>query len=210
VAIELWSQRGYRRTSLKDIAQQLRITEPALYHYFPSKEQLLATIYLDALNRALGSLETIRSSSGKADEMLGRVIEEFTAWFTENPMFRIFFRERDELSNATRKKIVAGEREWAARISAIISDGVKAGIFRSLPPSVVTFAIAGMTAWVNRWYRPNGALTLQQVSEVLKQLVLTGLRDPAAHPGTRDNSIEVVAGSRSPAPRRSNHPVRRR
>lgn len=200
MAIELWSQRGYRRTSLKDIAQQLRITEPALYHYFSSKEQLLATIYLDALNRALRSLETIRSGSGKADEKLGRVIEEFTAWFTENPMFRIFFRERDELSSATRKKIVAGEREWAARISAIISDGVKAGIFRSLPPSVVTFAIAGMTAWVNRWYRPNGALTLQQVSEVLEQLVLTGLRDPAAHVGTRE----------SPARRRSNHPVRRR
>jgi TetR/AcrR family transcriptional regulator, cholesterol catabolism regulator len=210
VAIELWSERGYRRTSLKDIAQQLRITEPALYHYFASKEELLATIYLDALDRALASLESIRSSSGKADEMLGRVIEEFTAWFTENPMFRIFFRERDELSNATRKKIVAGEREWAARISAIISDGVKAGIFRSVPPSVVTFAIAGMTAWVNRWYRPNGPLRLRQVSEVLTQLVLTGLRDPAANLGTRANGVEVAAGSRSSARRRSNQPGRHR
>ena len=62
-AVELMSRRGYRGTSLKEIAKELGISEPALYHYFDSKEEMLFTIYIDTLNL---SLEKVRAGSGRA------------------------------------------------------------------------------------------------------------------------------------------------
>jgi len=44
VAIVLISQKGYAKTSTRDIAAALSIASPSLYHHFPSKEAILAAI----------------------------------------------------------------------------------------------------------------------------------------------------------------------
>ena len=44
VARDLFLQQGVQRTSLKDIADKLGITKPALYYHFPSREDLVRSI----------------------------------------------------------------------------------------------------------------------------------------------------------------------
>lgn len=44
VARELFARRGVQQTSLRDIAEQLGITKPALYYHFDSREALVASI----------------------------------------------------------------------------------------------------------------------------------------------------------------------
>jgi|YelNatPaOPRAMG01_1025707.scaffolds.fasta_scaffold00212_42 TetR/AcrR family transcriptional regulator len=53
VAQTLFAERGYRGTSLRDIARGVGIKAPSLLHYFPSKEQL----YVAVLDRILEGLE---------------------------------------------------------------------------------------------------------------------------------------------------------
>jgi len=175
-AVELMSRRGYRGTSLKEIARELGISEPALYHYFDSKEEMLFTIYLDTLNLSLEKIRSIRESDGSPEEKLRRVIGEFTRVVTENKMFVIFFREKDELSPENWKRITRGEREFVAAISDIIADGIKDGTFKELSPTVLTFGILGMTSWVYRWFRPDGPLTLEQLIEVFSEMIIHGVR----------------------------------
>jgi AcrR family transcriptional regulator len=52
VAIELFTERGYEATSLREIAERLGITKAALYYHFSSKESIVRAIFdahLDAL-----------------------------------------------------------------------------------------------------------------------------------------------------------------
>jgi AcrR family transcriptional regulator len=44
VAIELFSEQGVRQTSLRDIADRLGVTKPALYYHFASREDLLNSL----------------------------------------------------------------------------------------------------------------------------------------------------------------------
>lgn len=46
VAQDLFTQRGYDKTSLRDIAERLEITKAALYYYFPRKEDILLELHL--------------------------------------------------------------------------------------------------------------------------------------------------------------------
>lgn len=44
VALELFSQRGYEKSSLREIAEQLGMTKAALYYHYPSKQALLLAV----------------------------------------------------------------------------------------------------------------------------------------------------------------------
>lgn len=44
VALELFGQRGYEKTSLREIAERLGVTKAALYYHFPSKKDLLRAL----------------------------------------------------------------------------------------------------------------------------------------------------------------------
>ena len=44
-AAQLFLEKSYTRASMNDVAERLRITKPALYHYFQNKEQILIECY---------------------------------------------------------------------------------------------------------------------------------------------------------------------
>ena len=62
VAMELFNQQGYERTSLREIAGRLGVTKAALYYHFKSKEDILLELHLrlHAVGRdALAQLERL-------------------------------------------------------------------------------------------------------------------------------------------------------
>lgn len=51
VALELFAEHGYEKTSLREIAEQLNITRPALYYHFKTKEDILDGVVTDLVAR---------------------------------------------------------------------------------------------------------------------------------------------------------------
>jgi AcrR family transcriptional regulator len=83
VALELFLEQGYEKTSLREIADRLGVTKAALYYHFASKEDILLELHLrlhalgrDILDRfdVLDDEEIVRSWPGLLDEFIDRVI----------------------------------------------------------------------------------------------------------------------------------------
>ncbi len=55
VALELFAERGYDQTSLREVAERLDITRPALYYHFKTKDAILASVF-DDLNASVDEL----------------------------------------------------------------------------------------------------------------------------------------------------------
>ncbi|MDH6214550.1 AcrR family transcriptional regulator [Streptomyces pseudovenezuelae] len=47
VALDLFAQQGYEKTSLREIAESLDVTKAALYYHFKTKEEILVSIFDD-------------------------------------------------------------------------------------------------------------------------------------------------------------------
>ncbi|NEW69242.1 TetR/AcrR family transcriptional regulator [Streptomyces rhizosphaericus] len=47
VALDVFSERGYEKATLREIAERLEVTRPALYYHYKSKEDILASIHRD-------------------------------------------------------------------------------------------------------------------------------------------------------------------
>ncbi|WP_030785655.1 TetR/AcrR family transcriptional regulator [Streptomyces sp. NRRL S-920] len=63
VALELFAEQGYEKTSLREIAERLDVTKAALYYHFKTKEDILTSIFDDST----------------------RPIDELIAWGHEQP-----------------------------------------------------------------------------------------------------------------------------
>ena len=81
IALELFTEQGYDKTSLRDIAERLDVTKAALYYHFERKEDILLELHLrlHALGReALDYLESLDATSSARMPGRGprRVIDE--------------------------------------------------------------------------------------------------------------------------------------
>ena len=64
VAARLFAERGYERTTLEMVADELGLSKPSLYYYLKSKEDILADIFQEIFQRILESAQRgYRSSS---------------------------------------------------------------------------------------------------------------------------------------------------
>lgn len=75
-ATKLFLQKGFGETSTRDIAKQIGITQPALYHHFSDKEVL----YLDVMNKLSGKIrqeinKVIRKHDLASEEQLLEIVK---------------------------------------------------------------------------------------------------------------------------------------
>ncbi|MGY0060447.1 TetR/AcrR family transcriptional regulator [Streptomyces sp. LZ34] len=63
VALELFAEQGYEKTSLREIAERLEVTKAALYYHFKTKEDILISLFQD----------------------LARPLDELLAWGQQQP-----------------------------------------------------------------------------------------------------------------------------
>ena len=97
-AAELFHKRGYRATTLDDVAKELGLTHAALYHYVSSKEELLSEIYIQTLDRIFKNSIMISEMDISPDEKLRLIIKEHIQGIIIKslPMISVFFAEENQ------------------------------------------------------------------------------------------------------------------
>jgi AcrR family transcriptional regulator len=75
VALELFAEQGYDKTSLREIAERLGVTKAALYYHFKSKEDIVTSLVEDSFGQIDGLIEWGRTQPGTPEsraEVLSR------------------------------------------------------------------------------------------------------------------------------------------
>jgi TetR/AcrR family transcriptional regulator len=104
VAQALFAERGYRGTSLRDIAKRIGIKAPSLLHHFPSKQQL----YLAVLDKMFESLEDAANAIAwgreSRQERMRQAIGDTIDFIASRPDFvRIMWKEMADESGVGRQ-----------------------------------------------------------------------------------------------------------
>jgi AcrR family transcriptional regulator len=75
VALNLFTEKGYDGTSLREIAEELRVTKAALYYHFESKEDILLALHMRLHEFGKGALKRMSSEPVTLD-LWGELLEE--------------------------------------------------------------------------------------------------------------------------------------
>ena len=99
VALELFAEQGYEKTSLREIAERLDVTKAALYYHFKTKEDILISLFED-LTQADRRADRLGPSSSRAPWRPSRRSSAATArpCTTRRPLFR--FMQENQATDA--------------------------------------------------------------------------------------------------------------
>ncbi|MGN9783928.1 TetR/AcrR family transcriptional regulator [Nonomuraea sp. ZG12] len=176
-AVELFNRKGYDATSMGDLAKELGLTKPAIYHHVTSKEQLLGQALDDALDE-LTAVVTAASQDAagtsayeRLREVVRRSVEVLVA---HQPSVTLLLRVR---GNSEVELAALQRRRWLDdRLAALVADAVAEGALRDdVPPTLVSRLVFGMVNSLVEWYRPDGAYDRAMVAEAIAAIAFDGL-----------------------------------
>ncbi|MCC0096270.1 TetR/AcrR family transcriptional regulator [Streptomyces flavotricini] len=104
VALELFAEQGYEKTSLREIAERLEVTKAALYYHFKTKEDIIISVFED-LTRPIDELIDWAERQPRTLEMKREVLRRYSeAMAAGAPLYR-FMQE----NQATMRELSIGE-----------------------------------------------------------------------------------------------------
>ena len=82
---DLFSKKGYERTSIRDISSHLGLTSAGLYHHFRSKQEMLFEIMNYPMEQALATLRQELPQIKDPEAKIARIIHAQNRFYSENP-----------------------------------------------------------------------------------------------------------------------------
>jgi AcrR family transcriptional regulator len=182
-AVALFYEHGFTGATLDDVAARLGVTKPVIYSYFGSKMELLEAICRPTIELSLQAVAEAVAGAGSATGRLYRAMVDFTrVVLGRQANIAIFFREEKNLDPGALARIDALRKEYDRVLSGLLAEGVANGEFQVADENIAALAIGGMISWAYTWYRPEGRLSIDEVSERMAQLALRMVGARHLHP----------------------------
>ncbi|WP_372996286.1 TetR/AcrR family transcriptional regulator [Marinobacter sp.] len=166
-AARLFREKGYERTTVRDLAAAVGIQSGSLFHHFRTKEEILKAVMVETirLNTALmqAALEAADTNRQKLRGLIRAELESINGQTGEAMAVLVF--EWRSLSAGSQVEVLElrdiYERLWLDVLESLKREGAM-----EADPFVVRRMLTGALSWTVTWYKPErGGLTLDGLTD---------------------------------------------
>ncbi len=203
-ALELFAQKGFFGTSLRDVASSVGVRESALYNYFPSKDALFDALIRADQHTKLERLSPIAEgpiTDGRAvlEQLAIASLESFAAPRHQR-LFRILMSDGIRLAKVGRINLYERLGDGRERLHDIMRRLIREGWLRAANPQVLGIAFSSpLIVWRHLHAIDADLPMIKNPRAFARQHVDQFLRGAAA-PSARPAPARRGASTRAPAP----------
>jgi AcrR family transcriptional regulator len=194
-AAALFAKVGYPSAKLQDVAKLCGATKSMLYHYFPTKVDLLQALLRDHLERLLAEVEAAFEAASSPKERFYRFVEVFVTKSARSRQRHVSaMNDVKFLPTAKQTQILNLERKVTETIGALLRE-----LNPGLPEEVYApyaMLLVGMLNWTDLWYKPTGKIKPDELCDRISRLYLRGFLaekpEQSRSPGRRSRARLVA------------------
>jgi AcrR family transcriptional regulator len=178
LAAQIFADKGYASTTVREIADAAGILSGSLYHHFDSKESMLDEIMHGFLDHIVAQYRATVDKGGPPLEVLRALVHEAFTSLGGNPAaLTVMINEFNFLVQFPRFAYLREGAEETERLwVGVIEDGMRTGVFRSDIDPRMIYRFMRDSIWIGvRWYRPDGKFRPEEIADFYLDLILDGL-----------------------------------
>jgi TetR/AcrR family transcriptional regulator, cholesterol catabolism regulator len=171
----LFRERGYRATSMRDLAETLGMEAASLYNHISSKEELLQQICFAMAGQFFEAVEPVAASALGPKEKLRAAIEAHLGVIAANSdASAVFLHEWHHMGEPFLNDFKLMRRRYEKMFRVIVEEGIFREVFRKIDPTLIVRTLLSGTNWTYESYkshRSQGKLSEQEISEITLILI---------------------------------------
>jgi AcrR family transcriptional regulator len=172
---ELFLAKGFRETSMREIAEAVGMGKSSIYDYFKTKDDILLWAVEDELIDLTAAVQEIICLPLPADERLRQVMKKHLEFLLARKDFYLKLSfEVQRLSIESQQRIQIRRHAYQDLICNLVEAGVKEGIFRPVDTLLVARALITLLSPTVFTSRPSG--TPQEMLDMAFDIILKGIQ----------------------------------
>jgi AcrR family transcriptional regulator len=174
-AARLFSELGYMRSSIADLADACKLSRGALYHYFDSKEAILFAILDAHIHEMIEKVETAVAAGGPTLTQFQNVIRAIVEVNAKSPHEqRVLIHDLSLLNEDEQQAIKSLERQLVDIVTDLLVKLDAEGKIVRRTRRIYTMILFGIINFTYTWYDPKGAIGPQEFADIAVDLFLHG------------------------------------
>ena len=175
-AIQLFAHKGFKGTSIRDIADAHDVSVSNIYHYFGNKEGLWLAIIERSVKDLPKRLSTaVESHSDPIERLRVLVRTHLENVERHHQEARIFFVDESMLSPDGSKMIRAVQQKIFDIYVKEISAMMELGLLRVENVKITALNILALINWHLRWFQVDGSLPATVLQDYIIDFALNGI-----------------------------------
>ena len=178
IAAGLFAEKGFKNTTVRDIADAAGILSGSLYHHFDSKESMVDEILSTFQARLFGEYDEVLASDLDARAKIEAAVRlSFAAIDEHQHAVAIFQNDADYLGSFDRFSYLAERNAQSRQVwMTLLEEGLTSRVLREDLDIELVYRFIRDTVWVAvRWYRPRGDLSHEAVADQYLAILLQGI-----------------------------------
>ena len=176
-ASELFKEKGFSATSMRDLAESIGVEAPSLYNHIGSKNEILQEICFRIANLFLAHITEVETSSEPFLAKIEMIIRfHIKMMMDEYESVYVSDHEWKHLPEPYLSNFKNQRRSYRARIAEIIRQGVKSKEVKSIDPYVAVLTMLSAIGGIESWQRSNKNVDAKTLEENIVKILIGGLK----------------------------------
>ncbi|BBP82166.1 atu genes repressor [Pseudomonas sp. Pc102] len=172
-AAHLFRSKGYERTTVRDLAGAVGIQSGSIFHHFKSKDEILRSVMEETI---LYNTALMKASLADATNLRERVLalircELQSIMGGTGEAMAVLVYEWRSLSEEGQRYILELRDAYELLWLEVLGEAKAQGYFNA-DPFILRRFLTGALSWTTTWFRPEGAMSLDQLCEEALSLVI--------------------------------------
>jgi len=164
-AAHCFNQKGYSGTSLKDVADMLGLTDPALYYYVRNKEELVYLCYVRAADIGREAMQLAIAEGGSGFDQAQRYLRYHIEIMVGERGPIAIMSEIPSLKPEHREEVLELSRQHSLNFEEILERGIADSSIKTCDVRMTGNAIMGSINWIPKWFHGDAATASKIIAE---------------------------------------------
>lgn len=173
---KIFAEKGFHRTSIRDIARETGMSLAGLYYYFSTKEELLSLIQEQCFLTLLQRWEKTSAAEKDVRARIRIFVENHLSFFFHNSYeMKVMAHEDESLTGEFHEKILLLKRRYVKILMDLLEELQAPEGGKGIDLRVATFSLFGMMNWLYTWYHPKRDLSLPELIDQMLRIYFFGV-----------------------------------